>query len=61
MKFNESAGCGCGCGCGGSKMNEGETLNEEKYTVIDPRGNNVGAGLKIQAAAMAKKKGGEKA
>jgi putative NADH-flavin reductase len=37
-----------------------ESVNEEKYTVIDPRGNQKGAGPKMQAAAMAKKLGGEK-
>ena len=36
-------------------------VNEEKYTVIDPRGNSLGIGLQMQAASMAKKKGGEKA
>jgi len=36
-------------------------INEEKYTVIDPRGNSLGTGLQMQAASMAKKKGGEKA
>ena len=42
-------------------MSESITEAEQKYTVIDPRGNQIGAGLKIQAASMAKKKGGEKA
>jgi len=42
-------------------MGESITEAEQKYTVIDPRGNQIGAGLKIQAASMAKKKGGEKA
>ena len=35
-------------------------MNEEKYVVIDPKGNQLGSGLKIQAAKMAKSKGGEK-
>jgi hypothetical protein len=38
-----------------------DSVNEEKYTVIDPKGNQKGVGLKMQAAAMAKKMGGEKA
>jgi hypothetical protein len=37
------------------------SVNEEKYTVIDPKGNSLGTGLQMQAASMAKKKGGEKA
>ena len=43
-----------------SKQSFYESVNEEKYTVIDPMGNQKGAGLKMQAAAMAKKLGGEK-
>ena len=43
-----------------SEMNE-QSLTEEKYTVIDPKGNQKGVGLKMQAASMAKKMGGEKA
>lgn len=40
---------------------EPETLSEEvKYSVIDPRGNVVGTGMKMQASQMAKKKGGTK-
>ena len=35
-------------------------INEEKYTVIDPKGNQMGASDKGQAVAIAKKKGGEK-
>ena len=45
----------------GGKEYKVESVNEEKYTVIDPRGNSLGTGLQIQAASMAKKKGGEKA
>jgi len=38
---------------------EPETLSEEvKYSVIDPKGNVVGTGMKMQASQMAKKKGG---
>jgi hypothetical protein len=37
-----------------------ESLNEEKYTVIDPMGNQKGVGPKIQAISMAKRLGGEK-
>ena len=44
----------------GQSMYE-SSINEEKYTVIDPRGNSLGTGLQIQAASMAKKQGGEKA
>ena len=36
-------------------------VNEEKYTVIDPKGNQMGASDKMQATMIAKKKGGEKA
>jgi uncharacterized Zn-binding protein involved in type VI secretion len=36
-------------------------MNEEKYTVIDPKGNQMGASDKMQATSIAKKKGGEKA
>jgi|TARA_B110000908_G_C10128025_1_gene390827 hypothetical protein len=40
---------------------EPEQLSEgEKYSVIDPRGNVIGTGEKIQASAMVKKKGGNK-
>ncbi len=35
-------------------------INEEKYTVIDPMGNQKGVGPKIQAISMAKRLGGEK-
>ena len=35
-------------------------LNEEKWTIIDPRGNNVGFGMKIQANGRVKKLGGNK-
>jgi hypothetical protein len=38
-----------------------ESINEEKYTVIDPKGNQLGVGLQMQAVSMAKKNGGEKA
>jgi hypothetical protein len=38
----------------------GESVNEEKYTVIDPMGNQKGVGPKIQAISMAKRLGGEK-
>jgi hypothetical protein len=38
-----------------------ESINEEKYTVIDPKGNQLGVGLQTQAVSMAKKNGGEKA
>ena len=44
----------------GQSMYE-SNIKEEKYTVIDPRGNSLGTGLQIQAASMAKKNGGEKA
>ena len=37
-----------------------ESVNEEKYTVIDPMGNQKGVGPKIQAISMAKRLGGEK-
>jgi uncharacterized Zn-binding protein involved in type VI secretion len=36
-------------------------VNEEKYTVIDPKGNQMGASDKMQATMIAKKKGGENA
>jgi hypothetical protein len=39
---------------------KGESLNEEKYTVIDPMGNQKGVGPKIQAISMAKRLGGDK-
>jgi hypothetical protein len=38
-----------------------ESVNEEKYTVIDPRGNSLGTADKTQVAMAAKKKGGENA
>jgi hypothetical protein len=41
------------------KMSE-SVVNEEKYTVIDPMGNQKGVGPKIQAISMAKRLGGEK-
>jgi hypothetical protein len=44
----------------GGKTYKVESVNEEKYTVIDPKGNQKGAGPKMQAASMAKKLGGEK-
>ena len=37
-----------------------ESVNEEKYTVIDPKGNSLGTADKTQVAMAAKKKGGEK-
>lgn len=41
---------------------QGEGLvNEEKYTLIDPRGNSAGTGEKTQVVMAAKKRGGEKA
>ena len=43
-----------------SKKITTEAINEEKYTVIDPKGNQMGASDKGQAVAIAKKKGGEK-
>ena len=43
------------------KMSESvQSVNEEKYTVIDPMGNQKGVGPKIQAISMAKRLGGEK-
>jgi hypothetical protein len=39
---------------------ESKSVNEEKYTVIDPMGNQKGVGPKIQAISMAKRLGGEK-
>jgi len=43
-----------------SKMSN-ESVNESKYTVINPKNGNVmGAGLKDQAAKLSKKMGGEK-
>lgn len=36
-------------------------INEEKYTVIDPKGNQIGASDKMQAISIAKKNGGETA
>lgn len=36
-------------------------INEEKYTVIDPNGNQMGASDKMQAISIAKKNGGETA
>jgi len=39
----------------------GENINEEKYTVIDPKGNQLGTADKMQVVMAAKKKGGEKA
>jgi hypothetical protein len=36
-------------------------INEEKYTVIDPKGNQMGASDKMQATSIAKKNGGEAA
>ena len=36
-------------------------VNEDKYTVIDPNGNQLGTAGKNQVAMFAKKKGGEKA
>ena len=41
--------------------NVNPSVNEEKYTVIDPRGNSLGTADKTQVAMAAKKKGGEKA
>jgi len=38
-----------------------ESVNEEKYTVIDPKGNSLGTAEKMQVVMSAKKKGGEKA
>jgi hypothetical protein len=46
---------------GGKTYKVESKINEEKYTVIDPKGNSLGVGLQMQAASMAKKKGGEKA
>ena len=44
-----------------AKRGLGESkVNEEKYTVIDPMGNQKGVGPKIQAISMAKRLGGEK-
>ena len=40
-------------------LKEGK-LNEGKWTVIDPRGNVIGSGMKTQANGMVKKKGGNK-
>ena len=37
------------------------SVNEEKYTVIDPKGNPAGTAEKMQVVMAAKKKGGEKA
>jgi hypothetical protein len=34
------------------------SLNEEKYTIIDPMGNQMGAGERTQVMLAAKKKGG---
>jgi len=42
-------------------VKEEQSVNEEKYTVIDPKGNQMGASDKMQATMIAKKKGGEKA
>jgi hypothetical protein len=42
-------------------IKEEQSVNEEKYTVIDPKGNQMGASDKMQATSIAKKKGGEKA
>jgi len=43
------------------EIEEGEVVNESKYTVINPKNGNVmGAGLKDQAAKLSKKMGGEK-
>lgn len=38
-----------------------ESVNEEKYTVIDPKGNSLGTAEKNQVVMAAKKRGGEKA
>ena len=38
-----------------------ESVNEEKYTVIDPKGNPAGTAEKMQVVMAAKKKGGENA
>jgi len=43
------------------EIEEDESVNESKYTVINPKNGNVmGAGLKDQAAKLSKKMGGEK-
>jgi hypothetical protein len=42
------------------KFTNESIVNEEKYTVIDPKGNQMGASDKMQATMIAKKKGGEK-
>ena len=39
---------------------ESKSINEEKYTVIDPKGNSLGTAEKNQVVMAAKKKGGEK-
>jgi hypothetical protein len=44
-----------------NELSKNESVNEEKYTVIDPRGNSLGTADKTQVAMAAKKKGGEKA
>jgi hypothetical protein len=43
------------------KFSNESIVNEEKYTVIDPKGNQMGASDKMQATSIAKKNGGEKA
>ena len=40
---------------------ESKSINEEKYTVIDPKGNSLGTAEKNQVVMAAKKKGGESA
>lgn len=45
----------------GGKTFKVESVNEEKYTVIDAKGNQMGASDKMQATSIAKKKGGENA
>ena len=45
---------------GGEKFKVESVVNEEKYTVIDPKGNSLGTADKTQVFMAAKKKGGEK-
>ena len=46
----------------GNSMKLTDLLNEDKYTVLNPKtGNAMGQGMKDQAAKLAKKMGGEKA
>lgn len=43
-----------------NKKAKNESINENQFVIIDPKGNVAGVGMKMQAAAKAKKLGGEK-